>query len=206
MNVTDIFKILQNDIHTVVVATVDEKGLPETRVIDIMLCDDGGVYFITAKGKKFYDSLCDKKYVALSGFKGSDTMSSTAISISGSVKELGSELLDKVFAENPYMAQIYPNEESRAALTVFKIYCGTVNYFDLSKKPIERYSLSFGEEKCEQHGYFININCTACGACKNICPQSCIDISDGRAEIRQENCLHCGVCQSICPVDAIERR
>ncbi len=206
MELNDIFKIVRDEIHNVVIATVNEFGLPEARVIDIMLYDSDGIYFITAKGKRFYDSLTDKKYIALSGFKGKDTMSSTAISISGNVKELGNNLLDRVFEENPYMAEIYPNEESRNALTVFKLYRGSVEYFDLSKKPIERYSFVFGQEKSEQHGYFINNNCISCGACINICPQSCIDICNGKAEIRQENCLHCGNCQRVCTVGAVERR
>lgn len=204
MTLTEIFKMLCDDIHTVVIATVDKQGLPEARVIDIMLYDSNGLYFITAKGKKFYESLTDKKYIALSGFKGSNTMSSTAISVAGNVEDLGSGLMDKVFKENPYMAKIYPSAESRRALTVFKLYRGTVEYFDLSKKPIERYSLVFGGECAEKHGYFINDRCISCGACKDICPQNCIDI-DCKALIRQENCLHCGNCLSVCPVSAVER-
>ncbi len=206
MNLTDIFKMLCDDIHTVVVATVNERGLPETRVIDIMLCDESGVYFITAKGKRFYESLTDKKYIALSGYKGEDTMSSTAISLSGEVEELGGGLLDRVFEKNPYMAEIYPSEESRTALTVFKLCRGNIEYFDLSKKPIERYSFTFGQEQSERHGYFVNDSCIGCGTCTEICPQGCIDFCGGKAEIRRENCLHCGNCLTVCPAGAVERR
>ncbi len=206
MNLTDIFKILRDDIHTTVIATVDKHGLPEARVIDIMLYDESGIYFITAKGKKFYESLTEKKYIALSGFKGADTMSSTAISVSGDVEEIGGGLLDKVFEENPYMTQIYPNEESRRALTVFKLYRGNAEYFDLSKKPIERYSFTFGQKESERHGYFVNGSCIGCGKCADICPQKCIDISGGKAEISQKNCLHCGSCLTVCPAGAVERR
>ena len=48
-----ILKILQSDIHSVVFATLDEHGLPQTCVIDLMLADDDGLYFLTAKGKSF---------------------------------------------------------------------------------------------------------------------------------------------------------
>lgn len=205
MQINDIFKILKKDIHTVVIATTDKQGLPETRVIDIMLYDESGIYFLTARGKKFYDSLKDKKYIALSGVKGTDTMSSIAISVSGCVKELDGKYLEKVFAENPYMAEIYPTIESRTALTVFKLYSGRAEYFDLSKKPIERYSFSFGQTKAEQHGYFVNTKCISCKACLKVCPQNCIDMN-GTASIRQENCLHCGNCMNICPVYAVEKR
>ena len=43
------------------------------------------------------------------------------------------------------MFEIYPTEESRKALTVFQIYEGSGEWFDLSKKPIERASFTFGD-------------------------------------------------------------
>ncbi len=48
----DYLKILVEDIHSTVVATLDSDGKPVTRVIDIMLYDDKGIYFLTAKDKK----------------------------------------------------------------------------------------------------------------------------------------------------------
>ena len=62
MDVKTVFKFLKEDIHTAVFSTLDENGLPESRVIDVMLYDGGGIYFITAKGKRFYDSLVKNKY------------------------------------------------------------------------------------------------------------------------------------------------
>lgn len=54
METKDYLKILKEEIHSTVFATVDENGLPQARVIDIMLVDDNSLYFITAKGKEFY--------------------------------------------------------------------------------------------------------------------------------------------------------
>ena len=54
MESKDYLKILKDEIHSVVVATIDDNGRPQNRVIDIMLVDDNSVYFITAKGKEFY--------------------------------------------------------------------------------------------------------------------------------------------------------
>ena len=48
---------LVHEIHTTVVATVDDAGLPVTAAIDMMDADENGVYFLTAKGKGFYDRL-----------------------------------------------------------------------------------------------------------------------------------------------------
>lgn len=72
-------------------------------------------------------------------------------------------------------------------------------------EPIERASFSFGGAATEHTGYIITDDCIGCGSCLDVCPQSCIDITDGRAAIRQENCLHCGNCEKVCPVGAVVR-
>ena len=127
-------KYLVVEIHTTVMATVDNNGLPVTCAIDIMDYDDSGLYFLTAKGKSLYDRLTQKGYVALTGMKGSDTLSCVAISVSGKSQDIGGEPLEKLFEKNSYMEEIYPTEQSRKALTVFRIYEGNGEWFDLSKK------------------------------------------------------------------------
>ena len=47
------------------------------------------------------------------------------------------------------MKEIYPTPDSQKALTVFQLYEGSGEWFDLSKKPIERFSFSFGRVKAE---------------------------------------------------------
>lgn len=204
MQNTDYLSFLVNQIHTVIVATVDESGLPVTCAIDMMDFDESGLYFLTAKGKGFYHRLKQHEYIALTGIKGEDTMSRIALSIRGKVQEIGAELLPKLFEKNPYMREIYPTEQSRQALTVFRIYDGNGEWFDLSKKPIERANFAFGENENTKHGYVINDNCIGCKSCLNVCPQNCIDIVDSKMMIRQENCLHCGACFEKCPTGAIE--
>lgn len=76
--------------------------------------------------------------------KGKDTLSCVAVSVQGKVVELGPDKLPALFAKNTYMEKIYPDEQSRSALTVFQIYQGNGEWFDLSKHPIERASFSFG--------------------------------------------------------------
>ncbi len=202
----DYLKHTVKEIHTVVAATVDSEGLPVTCAIDIMDYDESGMYFLTAKGKAFYDRLTKSRYIAFTGIKGSGTMSSTAVSIKGKVKEIGAEALPRLLEKNPYMNDIYPTEESKKALTVFKLYEGEGEWFDLSKKPIERASFTFGAVKAKNDGYFITDNCTGCKKCKTACPQSCIDFSHTPALILQEHCLHCGNCKAVCSHNAIERR
>lgn len=206
MEALEIMRFLETDIHSVIMATADENGLPVTCAADIMDSDKNGLYFLTARGKGFYRRLTQSGYVALTGMKGRDTLSCVAVSVRGKVKELGSELLPRLLKKNPYMYEIYPTELSRQALTVFCIYEGSGEWFDLSKKPIERVSFTFGNGQKISLGYEITQECIGCRACQAVCPQNCIDFSVTPAEIKQENCLHCGNCMTACPNSAIIKR
>ncbi len=192
-----------NEIHTIIAATIDDDGLPVTCAIDIMDADENGLYFLTAKGKGFYKRLKKREYIALTGIKGENTMSCIAVSIRGKVKELGDKLLPKLFDKNPYMKEIYPTVNSQKALTVFKIYEGSGEWFNLSKKPIERFSFVFGNMQIKTKGYFITNACIGCRQCQTVCPQDCIDFTFIPAIIQKEHCLHCGNCMSICPYNAV---
>lgn len=206
MKTADYLSFIVNEIHTTVVATVDDEGLPVTAAIDMMDCDENSLYFLTAKGKGFYDRLIKKGFLALTAMKGKDTMSSVAVSIRGRVRELGYDKITELFAKNPYMHDIYPTEEAMRALTVFQIYEGTGEWFDLSKKPIERVSFTFGGASEKPEGYFITDACIGCGSCAAVCPQNCINAESIPYVIEQKHCLHCGNCMEACPVGAVERR
>lgn len=206
MSAEKYLRYLQHEIHSTVFATVDEKGNPATCVIDIMLSDEKSLYFLTAKGKAFYDRLKTHDAVSITGFHGQDTMSSKSVTVRGKVRELGGDLLPKIFVANPYMVEIYPDEKSRAALTVFQVYEGEGEFFDLSAKPIFRESFSFGGANEKVSGYFVTDKCIGCKLCYSVCPQKCIDISVKPVVIMQSHCLHCGQCAQICPARAIEKR
>ena len=204
-----------NEIHTTIVATVDDEGLPVTAAIDMMDADENGLYFLTARGKSFYDRLKKHGFLALTALKGADTMTSVAVSVRGKVRELGYDKIPELFEKNPYMHTIYPTEESMKTLTVFQIFEGTGEWFDLSKKPIERASFVFGPKDTQAErdriislndGYLITDACIGCGSCLPVCPQSCIDGSKVPFEIEQAHCLHCGNCMTACPDGAVVRR
>ena len=206
MQAIDYLKYIVDEIHSTVFATVDQEGRPVTCAIDMMDCDENGLYFLTAKGKSFYRRLKQNAYVAFTAMKGEDTMSRVAVSVRGRAEELSPERLPALFAKNPYMTKIYPDEASRSALTVFRLCEGTGEWFDLSKTPVERASFSFGGAAEPDNGYFVTGRCISCKLCYAKCPQKCIDITRKPAFIRQENCLHCGNCYEVCPARAVERR
>ena len=206
METKDYLNYIVHEIHRTIVATVDDEGLPVTAAIDMMDCDDNSLYFLTAKGKAFYDRLIKRQFLAFTAMKGEDTMSTVAVSIRGKVRELGYERIPELFEKNPYMHQIYPTEESMKALTVFQIYEGSGEWFDLSRKPIERASFTFGGAEKKTEGYFITDSCIGCGRCVEVCPQDCIRQDSIPFRIKQEHCLHCGNCMTVCPVGAVVRR
>ena len=104
MEAKDYLAFISNVIHTTIVATVDEDGLPVTAAIDMMDSDENGLYFLTAKGKGFYDRLKKREFLALTAMKGEDTMSSVAVSVRGKVRELGSEKIPELIQKNPYIS------------------------------------------------------------------------------------------------------
>lgn len=81
MTKMDYLKLLVDGIHSTTVATVGSDGHPQTRIIDMMYYDEEGVYFLTAKGKAFYDQLMEQKYVAVSA-----TKDKVAVSLRGKIK------------------------------------------------------------------------------------------------------------------------
>ncbi len=126
-----------------------------------MLSDKDGLYFLTAKGKAFYERLKNQPFISITGMKGDDTLSSKSITLRGEVREIGQQRLSEIFEKNPYMEVIYPNRESRTALTVFQIYKESGEYFDLIRKPIFREQFSFGGMGNHASYFLLPINATA---------------------------------------------
>ena len=198
MERNDYLKLLVEDIHSTTVATIGADGHPQTRVIDIMLWDEKGVYFLTAKGKAFYKQLMEQKYIALSA-----TKDKIAISLRGYVKNIHKEKLDEIFEKNPYMKEIYP-ADTRDALEVFWLYQADGEYFDISNPShIVRDSILIGKESGQKAGYAVTGKCIGCKLCYSVCPQKCINIEKVPVEINPHHCLHCGRCAEICPKKAI---
>lgn len=202
MEKNDYLKILVEQIHSTTIATIGSDGHPQTRVIDMMLWDDLGVYFLTAKGKAFYTQLMEQKYIALSA-----TKDKISISLRGKIRNIHGEKLDEIFEKNTYMKGIYPGN-TRAALEVFWLYEAQGEYFDISEPShIVRDSFTLGNVRKQkaEGGYYVGDGCNGCKKCLSVCPQSCIDVSRTPVEINQNHCLHCGRCAEICPQNAICR-
>lgn len=193
-------KILVEEIHSTTVATIGTDGHPQTRIIDMMYYDEDGVYFLTAKGKTFYDQLLEQGFIAISA-----TKDKKAVSLRGRIKGIGKRNLDIMFEKNPYMKEIYPGN-TREALEVFCLYEAQGEYFDISNpSKIVRESISIGDAADVKTGYYVGNDCIGCKLCYSVCPQKCIDVSKKPVEIDQSHCLHCGRCAEICPKQTIKK-
>ena len=106
MQARDYLKYIAEEIHSTVFATVDSQGRPVTCAIDMMDFDEDGLYFLTAKGKNFYDRLKANENMAFTAMKGEDTLSRAAVSVRGKAKEIGPDKLPDLFRKNPYMEKI----------------------------------------------------------------------------------------------------
>lgn len=183
-------------IKDVAVATVDNEGRPQVRIIDVMLVEEDKIYLVTARGKDFHRELVSSGRAAIVAMN----EAYQSIRVSGPVKRLSEPKywVDRVFAANPVMMSVYPGE-SRYILDAFCLTVEEGELFDLGTAPITREAI--GRAK----GFVITDGCLGCGLCAAECPQQCI-ASGEPYRIEQAHCLHCGLCAEKCPQGAIKRK
>ena len=180
-------------------ATVDEDGIPQSRIINVMLTENDGMYIVTSKGKPFYKQLTETGRISLSAM----CPDCQSLKFTGRCRIADKKWVDKVFEENPGMNEVYPGD-TRYNLDAFHIYEGHGEWFDLLHYPISREQFAYGGDEREKAGFEITDNCIGCGSCISACPQKCI--TEGTPfSINPAHCLQCGACFEICPAGAVRR-
>ena len=178
-----------------VFATIDRNGLSAVRIIDVMLVEEGRLFFCTARGKDFYAELLANSAVAVTGLN--DKWQT--VRLMGRAERLADAeqhtMIDRIFEENPSMNEVYPGE-TRYILEAFVIVEGSIEFFDLGKSPICRESLALGKAPVTEKGFFITEACIGCGTCASLCPQQCIE--DGTPYVIRRI-----VCTAVCAMRAV---
>ena len=121
--VNDLTRIVR-DVQRVVVATIDDAGMPETRAVEILDADAEGLYFIVDRTTAFYAQLAARKSLAFTGVQGASYGECATVTLRGRVEEMGSGLVLPLLEKNEAVFEFYKNEESRKNLTVFRMYQG----------------------------------------------------------------------------------
>ncbi len=186
-------------------ATADEYGAPQIRNISAIHYEPETMYFFTAKGKSFCKELLTDGRVQILGYTKYKEMIRLSAKAVPAPEADQKKWIDTIFAEQPYLSNVYPGDTRNLAGIVFQIKDASIEYFNLGVNPIFRESYTIGNGHISFKGYQITSACIGCGKCLKNCPQRCIE--PGKSyKIVQEHCLHCGNCYEVCPVKAIEKR
>ena len=186
-------------------ATVGKDGAPQIRNISAIHYEPDRMIFFTAKGKAFCEELLADGRVQVLGYtryKEMIRLSAKAVPVPEEEQE---KWIDTIFAEQPYLSNVYPGDTRKLAGIVFEIRDAEIEYFNLGVNPIFRKSYTIGAGNVSQKGYVISEKCIGCGKCLKNCPQRCIEPGKPYC-IQQDHCLHCGNCAAVCPVKAVNKR
>jgi uncharacterized pyridoxamine 5'-phosphate oxidase family protein len=193
------FEMLK-EMRSVVMSTA-ENGIPHSRIIDILNCDEDGIYFLSDKPKQFYKQIVESGKISITSMN----KDYVQVRVDGNVKRMPDEILEQLFENDSSLLELFPEKNKYHNFSLFKIYNGKGEIFDLSgrERKLKRERFAFGEETVNPSGCKITDKCVSCGACKAVCPFDAI--SEGSPyTIDPRYCDECGVCHGVCPVDAIE--
>jgi uncharacterized pyridoxamine 5'-phosphate oxidase family protein/NAD-dependent dihydropyrimidine dehydrogenase PreA subunit len=189
------------EIRFIAMATVND-GIPQARIFDMTLLDDGNIYFTTATGKSTFDQLQANPYIVVTGV----TNDWLAVRVNAEIKETNdTEIIEKFLEKNQGTKSLYSS--SPDALKYFRLERGEGEVLHLYQDDMVA-RLRFGWNGVEPRPFLYSLDkekCTACGICYDVCVGKAI-IKGEKYSIDYFNCLECGSCYRKCPVSAVERR
>lgn len=133
MAYADYLKFLQEEIGAVVLATAGKNGVVHSRMINVGVGNEQGIFFMTAPSTDLYQQLKENQHVAITGYVNND-QGFRVVRVEGLVRPLGKEHLEEILQDNPYVSDVYPDEEERASVQAFQIYQGKGSFHHLQKQ------------------------------------------------------------------------
>ncbi len=202
--------------------TVDESGIPESRIAHLRAYDEEGIYFMTMYTKDFYRHMKQNGKLSICGLAAKTQVEHDekgfpifeggyAMRMSGNVKEVSIEEIKA--KNNPIFNFCIKDKEVYDAMVVFCITDGYGDVFDYDFEKINRenklqreyFSYNGASEKYK--GLKIDSEkCVSCGVCKKKCSFLAIKEEDGNYSVDRYRCDECGDCYINCPVKAISYR
>ncbi len=221
MNIKEIYEKFDK-IGCLSFTTVDENGVPESRIAHLRAFDDEGIYFMTMFTKDFYMYMKQTKWLSICGLNAKTQVEHDtdglpifeggyAMRMTGKVKQVS---IDDIKAKNnPIFDFCIKDQEKYPAMVVFCITEGYGDVFDYDFEKISRENklqreyFSFGGAKEKTKGLSIDRDkCIFCGVCKEKCSFLAINEIDGMYSVDKFRCDECGDCYIHCPVKAITYR
>lgn len=130
MELKDLMHLLE-DMKVGVFATVDKDGNPHARHAHLTAATEDGIFFMTSPDTHFYQQLMSDQRVALTAMTEEGYLIQL-IRIEGLARPVENDYLKQVFADNPYYAHIYKDNDSHD-MQVFQIYDGQGFYHSLTQ-------------------------------------------------------------------------
>lgn len=126
-------------------ATVDANGNPQIRNISAIHYEADAMYFFTARGKNFCRELLADGRVQILGYTKYKEMIRLSAKAEPVAEEKQGYWIDRIFDEQPYLINVYPEDTRKLAGIVFQITDAEIEYFHLGVHPIFRESYVIGK-------------------------------------------------------------
>lgn len=125
----------------------------EDRLADVWVCEMEA-YRDYTKFEKSLNANCLRSAVAVLLLQAAGTVIFTL-----PIPSAGKKWIDTIFAEQPYLSNVYPGDTRNLAGIVFRIMDAQIEYFNLGVNPIFRENYTIGDGHISLKGYQITDAC-----------------------------------------------
>lgn len=127
---------MTDDIHNVVVSTIDEDNHPYAQVCDVLYHTKNKVYFMTKKGNDLFKCIKRAPELVITASKGDGTMESVRIAVQGEAHNVDHKYQAEIFVKNSYLNEIYAGhlEEAKEYMHTIEVKVNQGSVYDIRVK------------------------------------------------------------------------